>query len=73
MNIDVVITLVELVLPIVAVAGGIMIVYGVLEYLTTSGDEMSKEEGKNKMFLGSVALVVTAMLWILVNVTQDTI
>lgn len=72
MSIALVLKLLELLIPLVVVIGVSVIAFGLLEYLTTSGDEMSKKEGKNKMFFGSVALVVTAVLWILAKVLKDT-
>jgi hypothetical protein len=62
-----------LLLPLLAGCVFILFVYGLLVFLSTTGDELSKAEGKKKMAIGGVLFAVVAVLWTVAKTAQETL
>ena len=61
----------NLLIPIVFALALLYFFWGLATYILSSGDPEKKEEGRNKMVWGIVALFVMASIWGLVNFLQD--
>jgi len=63
--------IINLLIPIVFALALLYFFWGLATYILSSGDPEKKEEGRNKMIWGIVALFVMASIWGLVNFLQD--
>jgi len=61
------------VIPLVSGLALVYFIYGLAEYVSVSGNEAKKEEGRNRMVWGIIALFVIISVWGLVKVLQATI
>lgn len=59
--------IINLLIPIVFALAMLYFFWGLAQYILNSGDEAKKEEGRNKMIWGIVALFVMAAVWGLVR------
>jgi hypothetical protein len=64
--------LIALATPVVAALAVLYFFWGLAEYVLRSGDEKKKEEGRNIMIWGVVALFVMISVWGLIRVLQET-
>jgi hypothetical protein len=58
--------------PVVAGLAVLYFFWGLAEYVLNSGDEKKKEQGRNIMIWGTVALFIMVSVWGLVRALQDT-
>ncbi len=63
--------LIALLLPVVIAIGLLLFIWGLVQYIASSGDEAAKDEGKRKMIWGIIALFVIVSVWGLVNLLQE--
>jgi hypothetical protein len=71
----VVVTVGNLLLIAVQVIGSLALLYflwGLANYVLNAGDEKKKEEGRNIMLWGTIALFVMVSVWGLVRALQET-
>lgn len=71
--------LVELLIPLAIGIGLLFFIWGLVQYIAASGDDGAKQEGKNKMIWGVIALFVIVSVWgiiallgNLLNITDNT-
>ncbi len=58
--------LVGALIPVVIAIGLLFFIWGLVQFIAASGDETAREEGRNKMIWGIVALFVIVTVWGLV-------
>jgi large-conductance mechanosensitive channel len=61
----------DIVIPILIVAGIVFFVLGVVQYVIAN-DEEAKKKGKNRMIYGIIGLVVIVAMWGLVGIVLRT-
>lgn len=65
--------IIRLLIPIVFALALLFFFWGLAQYILNAGDEGKKEEGRNKMIWGIVALFVMASVWGLVRFLGDSV
>ena len=55
--------IINLLIPIVFALAMLYFFWGLAQYILNAGDEAKKEEGRNKMIWGIVAIFVMAAVW----------
>ena len=55
--------IINIAIPIVFALAMLYFFFGLAQYILASGDETKKEEGKNKMIWGMIALFVMSAVW----------
>lgn len=63
---DVLIKVFEMLLPLIGFAGAVLLFWGLLEYFTTKGDDLSKKEGKISALKGVGTIGIALVLWLLI-------
>jgi sorbitol-specific phosphotransferase system component IIC len=58
--------LVGRIIPVLVVLALLLFIWGIVRFISASGDEKAAEEGKNKMIWGIIALFVIVSVWGLV-------
>jgi len=71
--VNVVGVIVTLLVPIVSTLAIVFFFYGLAKYVLNSGDEEKKEEGKNIMIWGVLAMFVLVTIWGIVGFLQKTV
>jgi len=56
--------LVDLLFPVVFLIGIALLVFGVFQYMSTKGDELSKKESKKTIFLGGIILSIAVLFFV---------
>jgi len=64
-------TLINALLPVVIALGLLLFIWGLVQFIFSSGDEAAKDEGKRKMIWGVIALFVIVSVWGLVELLNQ--
>ena len=64
--------LINLAIPVVIALAVLYFFWGLAQYVLYSGDEGKKEEGRNIMIYGIIALFVMVSVWGLIGILQRT-
>jgi hypothetical protein len=64
--------IVNLLVPLVSTLAIVFFFYGLAKYVLNSGDEDKKEEGKNIMIWGVLAMFVLVTIWGIIGFLQKT-
>ena len=59
--------IVQTLIPIFIALALLVFVWGLVVFITNSGDDAAKQEGKNKMIWGVLALFVIVAIWGIIN------
>jgi len=70
---DFFISVVAAIIPILIGIGVVVFFWGLVKFIAHGGDEKAREEGKNVMIWGMVALFVMVALWAIVGYLQESI
>ena len=62
----------NVVVPLLIAVAVVIFLYGVIKYITAGGDEEKRKESRNVMIYGIVGLFVMVAVWGLVNVLIST-
>ena len=63
--------IINLLIPIAFAAALLFFFWGLAQYIMASGDDTSKEQGKQKMLWGIIALFVMSSIWGIVGFIGD--
>jgi hypothetical protein len=63
--------LVGLLIPLAIAIGLLLFIWGLVQYIASSGDEGAKDEGKRKMIWGVIALFVIVSVWGIVTLMGE--
>jgi len=69
--IDTIGVLIDQLIPVIIAIGLLFFVWGIVQFIAASGDEVAKEEGKRRMVWGIVALFVIVSVWGLVGLLNQ--
>jgi len=58
-------------IPVAIAIGLLYFIWGLVQYIANSGDDGARQEGKNKMIWGIVALFVMVAVWGIVTLLGD--
>jgi hypothetical protein len=64
--------IVNLLVPLVSTLAIVFFFYGLAKYVLNAGDEEKKEEGKNIMIWGVLAMFVLVTIWGIIGFLQNT-
>jgi hypothetical protein len=60
------------IIPLIVGIGGLIFMWGIIQYVTAGGDETKRKAGRDMMVYGIVALFVMISVWGLVNLLSGT-
>ncbi len=62
----------QTVIPLLVAIAVIYFLWGVVQFITSAGDETKRTEGRNKIIYGLIGLAVMIAVWGLVNILLQT-